>query len=735
MVKIDLRRNYYADLGLQIGADAEEIKKQFRKLALQLHPDRNPGKESEFIAKFQVIQSANEILSDPIQREKYDADRLRANYGKAPAPPKSSTPRNAPPKPQPARTPFTPRRPERPTDGHSTGSQRYSNWRPADSRQWSKEDNANTRADAWQGFSRMRNPSTGNTANTGASANGWQSFDPKTGRATPDRQHNKPFGQRPKSAYAENDENTRPRSAYERTKENGNTTRPAQGPNSHQKRQGFAPGVPGGDEPMARGTSNYTSSRPSSMYYDYSSAPPPTAKKSPYPDPQPDRFSRHSRSSPPNPKPKKQHKSDARPTQMHASDATSSSGIDSDDGSIPRNPKPKAVPVSRLGKKSAGVVPETGLHSNSKGAARDSTRWQQFSSNEPSVNFTPMKSETPGLSTGDPAGGTPIFQPASFRADLWAERLRNMTWSPEGSFANSGMRSPNRTSKPSTRSRTGPQPASVSTEAEEAAETVNNNIHPEPSRPTAEAEDMDVDMETPGSFKGSQSRTQHPFVPPPSAARMPPSSQGNSGESHRPPFNLSHLGNTAPFTATNNGGINNLGDIHTTLPFQSKAKQQRTTERDIRPRTLNLPNPPKRPTVPVPVSPHPGAATKVLDLKKWNFYVSAMGSYMHDWNLFNRRMVDHFTARQEANETGLSPNWISAFGDSLRLDIEGEDGDSKTDELLPGSYKGGFATYLRSIEEDILVRKHWEVAEEMHREAILDLGRLREWIRKGGNLV
>ncbi|KAJ6789312.1 hypothetical protein PWT90_01052 [Aphanocladium album] len=66
-------RDYYADLELPPTADISEIKKQFRKLALKYHPDRNPGREQEVNAKFQIIQSAHEILADPTEKAKYDA--------------------------------------------------------------------------------------------------------------------------------------------------------------------------------------------------------------------------------------------------------------------------------------------------------------------------------------------------------------------------------------------------------------------------------------------------------------------------------------------------------------------------------------------------------------------------------------------------------------------------------------------------------------------------------------
>ncbi|KAH7160784.1 hypothetical protein EDB81DRAFT_642364 [Dactylonectria macrodidyma] len=73
-------RDYYADLGLPPSADVQEIKKQFRKLALKYHPDRNPGREQEVNVQFQVIQSAHEVLSDPEQKAKYDATRTRSRY-------------------------------------------------------------------------------------------------------------------------------------------------------------------------------------------------------------------------------------------------------------------------------------------------------------------------------------------------------------------------------------------------------------------------------------------------------------------------------------------------------------------------------------------------------------------------------------------------------------------------------------------------------------------------------
>lgn len=67
--------DYYNVLGIEKNASTEDIKKAYRKLARKLHPDLNPN-DKEAHKKFQQLNEANEVLSDPEKRKKYD------QYGK-----------------------------------------------------------------------------------------------------------------------------------------------------------------------------------------------------------------------------------------------------------------------------------------------------------------------------------------------------------------------------------------------------------------------------------------------------------------------------------------------------------------------------------------------------------------------------------------------------------------------------------------------------------------------------
>jgi molecular chaperone DnaJ len=65
------KQDYYATLGVQRGASAEEMKKAYRKLAMQYHPDRNPG-DAKSEQKFKELNEAYDVLKDDQKRSAYD---------------------------------------------------------------------------------------------------------------------------------------------------------------------------------------------------------------------------------------------------------------------------------------------------------------------------------------------------------------------------------------------------------------------------------------------------------------------------------------------------------------------------------------------------------------------------------------------------------------------------------------------------------------------------------------
>ena len=66
-----VKRDYYEVLGVEKTASVEEIKKAYRKKAIQYHPDKNPGdKQAE--ENFKEAAEAYDVLSDPQKRQRYD---------------------------------------------------------------------------------------------------------------------------------------------------------------------------------------------------------------------------------------------------------------------------------------------------------------------------------------------------------------------------------------------------------------------------------------------------------------------------------------------------------------------------------------------------------------------------------------------------------------------------------------------------------------------------------------
>lgn len=160
MVKPDPKVNYYAALELPATASVDDVRKAYRKLALQYHPDRNAGKEEECVPRFQAIQAAHEVLSDPTIKAKYDADRRKAGLYPAGAyKPSVPTPGN----PYAARSDFPP--PPRRTQPGTyqrpnptpTGADRFTNF-PRPGGAAPRKDPGADRAQQFRAWQNMNNP-------------------------------------------------------------------------------------------------------------------------------------------------------------------------------------------------------------------------------------------------------------------------------------------------------------------------------------------------------------------------------------------------------------------------------------------------------------------------------------------------------------------------------------------------------------------------------------------------
>lgn len=352
--------------------------------------------------------------------------------------------------------------------------------------------------------------------------------------------------------------------------------------------------------------------------------------------------------------------------------------------------------------------PATGRKSPTRSSKPRAKSYNHPSSTKGSGADAPVNIPEDIARSADPGAA---FVPGNFSAEEWAEKLKYQAAArtrevEQGKGTRKGSRAP-----PSERLRS-PQPkGSHSSGQGSGLDTargpgiLDNDIDP-----------MDLDE----SMNTDESAAQQSNGVSGGAPRQVRHDEPNTAQEQGHDMNLRDLADTAPLKPSGTG-LGDLDDLGVTLPTDARASAVRPFE-ESEPKTaigtvkaLKLPNPPRD------VMP-PSDLTQAT----WAKYNQEMAAYMHDWNIFNKQMLDHFQGRQAQMEMTLSPKWLTALGDGpsgAEISKSIQDGDGRSPQ------RAGFAAYQQWMEEDKLVRTWWESACDHHEQVIINLGRFREMIK------
>ncbi|KAI7602999.1 hypothetical protein KC346_g12097, partial [Hortaea werneckii] len=246
------------------------------------------------------------------------------------------------------------------------------------------------------------------------------------------------------------------------------------------------------------------------------------------------------------------------------------------------------------------------------------------------------------------------------------------------------------------------------------------------------AEDDAMDIDTPPTSKpadASQAETDPSKEPrlysvPPSQWRQqqhaqvnghgrPSSSRGVSSEEADLKTNLDDLANVEPMTKGPEGGLKNLSDLSSTLPFQSQPSGA-APRQSFEPQKLTIPPIPKAPEQP-----------SKLTRQTWQTFAHSFGDYLQAYHHFNSIMLQHFTSRESHDQSRFAEGtaWLEAVGDPAGMTPNGPI---------------GFGSYLQGVREDERVREAWNLGCERHTEACKGFEKVRERVKRlvgNGTLV
>lgn len=696
------QRDYYADLELPRDADINDIKKQFRKLALKYHPDRNPGREQEVNAKFQIIQAANEVLSDPNEKSRYDAILGRSRY------PGASGVKGNPWANAGAQFPTPPRR----TNAGANAARNTQNSK-----------NAQSGAQRWQTrFSSGVPPTAKQTFGSDheAKRNAAKAFENMRKNAQKEPRSTEPPPPPPRQP-------PRTESARQRAEASFGS-----------KKSGYYPRstMPGDEPPVS--SQNYSSSERRDV--------PPPPPQRPGPNPMADPLSRfrEKNNSSASTRPGQDPNSGQQPQSANANgDAasytrtSSKSRPDARSNAERANPDPIQTPTPDFGSenKSSNNVDGPSIFSfpvdddtfREAGTTSGGNGFAKSSVDDINTSFANDEgSNTWQFNAG--TGDADAKAESGFNAEGWSDKFGPQTFVPQPVPGPSV--SPTRTSRAnSRRSKAKPTagtPASVeeSSSEEETYDWRGRSAQAQ-ARPVATGSPQAMDIDTPSSegLKAEFARNIHvePSRPewragnvdgasseemPQRPAKIPlDANAAGSEDSEEFRASFADLKNVAPL-AQQKEGLGSFSSLKDNLPFESKAS-------DFPPGRLSNPQPLEFPEPPVAPRLHATVAIEGMkpNTASWNKYLADFEDYLRQWDSFNGQVVDHFATRKTL---------ISGTREAKGYGFLGARGDTEMQE------------YFNWVQQDNDVRRRWMDACIEHQDRIREFMAYRDKMRRTG---
>ncbi|CAH0048774.1 unnamed protein product [Clonostachys solani] len=753
-------QDYYADLELPADADVTDIKKQYRKLALKYHPDRNPGREQEVNSKFLVIQAAHDILTDPQKRAKYDATRTRSGAGRYAG---SSGVKGNPWSDVSQQYPVPPRRRNdhaprtNPSRGAERWNTRFSAGVPPTSKQNASD--AEAKKNFATAFEQMRNTKAqaGNKSNQGASRT--------SGPPPPTPPRSESARRRAENAFGTSTARKtgyHPRGATVGDEPPVTSQNYSSRPDNHRfEAESFGTQVPMEDPLRQFRDDSQAENRHRAPYTTHGGE-----KTNPFDGINISRSKSMREAVRPQAASNGSYSPEKAPSGNASDSATTPSGAYSQYGNLtPFEQKQRQLLDQLIRNSGTSLLPKSrlrasttnGLHRNMKGAnlcsnsfnlsddetgkfARSSTddinttfvdddgktQWQfgagrkDASTNQQNQNGgdrTPSKSPAANSSSAPKAGQASQAQ-AAFDANTWGDQFGPHTFEPQ---TRSTSVSPTKASRANSKKTRQPksQPDVITIEDSSDEEvfswtgrktqanpaTVDSpqamDIDP-PQEPVAEqapvheARNIPVEPSRPEWRSGDLGARAGSAGYKKSPETKVNANAAGSEDSEEFKASLADLSNVAPF-AQQASGLKSFKDMKDHLPFESKASDEVFDRGGKDITRLTFPQ--------IPVAPRPSPSFAVEGIKPtasaWQKYAAEFETYLRQWGEFNSSVIDHFEARRSnlvASRAANGYDFLRARGDE------------------------GCAEYLKSVSQDNDVRRRWNEACENHEE------RLREFM-------